>query len=217
MMIAMKKTRLIIFAKAPIPGFAKTRLIPALGEAGAAQLAQKLLFNTVENGLAANFDITELCATPSPEHSIWKELAIANHITWTAQGDGDLGERLARASKRAIDRGESVLLIGTDCPQLTPIILQQAAAALLKTKAVIIPATDGGYTLLGLTEFHPSIFEGIAWSTESVFINTVQRLQKLQWQVTVMEHLHDIDEPSDLCMLPSHWPEHNIFRNEIKV
>lgn len=208
----MNKIRLIIFAKAPIAGFAKTRLIPALGEVGAAQLAQRLLLNTIENGLACKFNITELCVTPDPKHSAWKELAINDDIVWSAQGDGDLGERLARASKRAIDQGESVLLIGTDCPQLTSDILQEAATTLLDTNAVIIPATDGGYTLLGINEFHSSIFEGVAWSTESVFVDTVQRLKKLHWSITIMQRLHDIDEPHDLAWLPSHWPEHKLFK-----
>jgi len=207
----MKKIRLIIFAKAPIAGFAKTRLIPALGEDGAAQLAKKLLLNTVRNGVEAKFTITELCVTPEPSDSIWKPLAIADDIVWSAQGDGDLGDRLARASKRAIDKGEAVLLIGTDCPQLTPSILQDAATALIDANAVIIPAADGGYTMLGLNEFHPSLFEHIAWSTESVFVDTVHRLKKLHWRITVLQHLHDIDEPKDLRWLPNDWPEYNIY------
>lgn len=208
----MKKVRLIIFAKAPIAGFAKTRLIPALGQAGAAQLAQTLLINTVNNGLESKFNTMELCVTPDPSHSVWEKFTIADNIVWSAQGDGDLGERLARASKRAVDQGESVLLIGTDCPQLTSTILQEAATALLDVNAVIIPATDGGYTLLGLNEFHPSIFEGIAWSTESVFVDTVDRFRKLHWQNHVMPPLHDIDEPQDLCWLPNDWPEHKTFK-----
>lgn len=211
----MKKIRLIIFAKAPIAGFAKTRLIPALGEEGAARLAKKLLLNTVRNGLDAKFTLTELCVTPEPNNTIWKSLAIADDVVWSAQGEGDLGDRLARASQRAIDKGDSVLLIGTDCPQLTPSVLQDAATALENTNAVIIPATDGGYTLLGLKEFHPSLFEDIAWSTESVFVDTFRRLEKLQWRITVLQHLHDIDEPNDLQWLPKDWPEKNIYQKHI--
>ncbi len=211
----MKNIRLIIFAKAPIAGFAKTRLIPSLGEEGAALLARKLLLNTVNNGLEAQFATTELCVTPDPSHSIWKSLPIADNVIWSAQGEGDLGDRLARASKRAIDEGDSVLLIGTDCPELTSAVLQDAATALSDTNAVIIPATDGGYTLLALNEFHPSLFEGIAWSSESVFMDTVSRLKKLHWRMTVLDPLHDIDEPKDLRWLPNDWPEQKNYQKYI--
>lgn len=203
----MKKIRLIIFAKAPLPGFAKTRLIPALGEAGAARLAQHLMLTTIENGLKANVGLTELCVTPEPSNAVWSTFPIPTEVKWSAQSGGDLGERLAKASKCAIENGESPLLIGTDCPQLSPDILRNAAKSLQDFDAVIIPATDGGYTLLGFNKFDSSIFENISWSTDSVFVKTVCHMTALNWRIAKLDSLHDIDEPSDLRWLPDNWPE----------
>ncbi len=207
----MKKIRLIIFAKAPITGFAKTRLIPALGERGAAQLAQKLLLRMLSHGETAVIGVVELCVTPELSHPLWKTLPISSTVELTEQGSGDLGMRLARASERAIDRGESVLLVGTDCPQLTPDILQFSAESLSSHDAVIIPASDGGYTLLGFNKYSALLFENILWSTDSVFSETRQRFEQLQWRVKIMAHLNDIDEPKDLQWLPDDWPERNFY------
>lgn len=128
-------------------------------------------------------------------------------VRWTVQGEGDLGQRLARACERAMSKGYAVLLMGTDCPALTADILQQAARALQDVEAVIIPATDGGYTLLGLNQFHTSLFEKIQWSTNTVLAETLTRIHHLEWRVDVLEPLHDIDEPGDLRWLPEIWSE----------
>ncbi len=205
-----KKIRLIIFAKAPVAGFAKTRLIPLLGKKGSAALAKKLLLTTIEQGVLADFSALELCVVPDPGDAIWQAFDIDAAIEKTSQGDGDLGERLGRATERAMAQGESVLLIGTDCPQLTSACLQEAANSLTTFDAVIIPATDGGYTLLGLNRFHPSLFKNIEWSTSSVCETTLSVLKNLQWRTHVFAPLHDIDEPGDLVWLPAHWPEAKI-------
>ena len=201
----MKPVRVVIFAKAPLAGFAKTRLTPALGRQGAAELAQRLLRHTLREALAAQVGPVELCVTPSPDQAIWQTLALPQTVRLTDQGEGDLGERMARAARRVMDAGESVLLIGTDCPQLDAARLQQAATALQHAHATLVPAFDGGYVLLGLNQFDASVFSAIAWSTDSVAMETLHRLQQLEWRVTSWPMLHDIDEPSDLTCLPPTW------------
>ena len=201
----MKPVRVVIFAKAPLAGFAKTHLIPALGRQGAAELAQRLLRHTLREALAAQVGPVELCVTPSPDQAIWQTLSLPGSVHLTDQGEGDLGERMARAARRVMDAGESVLLIGTDCPQLDVARLQQAATALQHTHATLVPAFDGGYVLLGLNQFDASVFSAIAWSTDSVAKETLHRLQQLEWRVTSWPMLHDIDEPSDLTCLPPTW------------
>ena len=198
----MKKIRIIVMAKAPVAGFAKTRLIPALGAAGAANLAQRLLLHTINNVTEANLGAARLCVTPEPENPVWDTLRTTANIEWEAQSDGDLGQRLAAASKHALAAGESVILMGTDCPALTAEVIRQAAHSLAQFNAVIIPATDGGYTLLGINEFHPSLFDGISWSTDKVCSQTLQRIRLLRWRVEVLSPLQDIDEPDDLRWLP---------------
>lgn len=199
--LPMKPVRIIILAKAPLPGFAKTRLIPALGAQGAANLAHRMLTDTVNKALAANVGTVELCVTPPVTDPAWQTLAIPDAVQWSDQGDGDLGERMARATQRVINAEESILLIGTDCPALSSACLQHATKALAHSDAVLFPTFDGGYALLGLNRFHQSIFSLIAWSTNTVTTETLLRLAQLDWSVSIHSKLHDIDEPSDLKWL----------------
>ncbi len=194
----MSRTQIIIFAKAPVPGRVKTRLIPALGEAASAQLAHAMLLATVAEASNAELGIPELCATPDPQDPAWLDLLPTAPLYLADQGDGDLGERLARAAKRTLLVGDRVLLIGTDCPELTRGHLRDAAAALDDYDAVLHPAQDGGYVLLGLRRFDPSLFEGIAWSSPTVAHETLDRIASLGWTVHVAETLRDVDEPDDL-------------------
>lgn len=196
------RARIVVFAKAPQAGFAKTRLIPALGPAGSARLAKQLLQQTIVDALAAKVGPVELCVTPGLADPTWCEVRLPSGLALSEQGEGDLGERLARAAQRRIENGEAVILIGTDCPELTAQRLQAAAMALENHDAVIHPTADGGYALLGLRRFHRRIFQGIAWSTDSVAYTTLCRSGELGWSVHVADLLHDIDQPEDLVHLP---------------
>lgn len=198
----MKPIRVVIFSKAPLAGFAKTRLIPALGQQGAADLAKRLLEHALYQALESQIGIVELCVTPSATDTFWQAMCLPSGVRLTDQGEGDLGERMARAAERVIGAGEFILLIGTDCPQLDAAHLQRAAIALQEAQATLVPAFDGGYVLLGLTRFDSSVFSGIAWSTEHVMGETMERLKRLDWRVETLPALHDIDEPSDLKWLP---------------
>ncbi len=190
-------TRIVIFAKAPVPGKVKTRLVPALGEVGAALLAQRMLADTVDRALAAAPADVELCASPHPADPQW-----AGHlpvgVRLADQGEGNLGQRLAAAATRVIDGGERVLLIGTDCPELDGSRLRGAAAQLDRHDAVIFPARDGGYVLLGLARTDASLFADIAWSTSTVAETTIARIRALGWSLHIGDTMSDIDEPADL-------------------
>lgn len=198
-------TRIVVMAKAPLPGLAKTRLIPALGEAGAAHLAARMLQQTLGTALAAAIGPVELCAAPEPNDPAWRDVAVPTNVVWSAQGAGDLGARMARAAQRGCALGERVLLIGTDCPALSAAHLQWAAAALDAHHAALLPTFDGGYALLGLRQIHPSLFEDMPWSTATVAFETVQRARHIGWTVELSQRLHDIDEPADLQWLPPAW------------
>lgn len=195
---ALKRVRILVFAKAPRPGFAKTRLIPALGAAGAAALAHRMLDETLAAAIAAAVGPVELVATPPVGTLAWSDVALPAGITVTDQGEGDLGARMARAVRRTVERGEAALLIGTDCVDLGPAMLRVAAAALRTHDAVLHPSTDGGYVLLGLARFHPGLFRDIAWSTETVAAVTIARFREIGWSVHVGDVMHDIDVPGDL-------------------
>lgn len=187
--------RVVIFAKAPVPGRVKTRLIPALGDKGAAALAAGMLEHTISEALASGLAV-ELCGDPDPAG--WYEGA---PVARTAQGDGNLGARLARAAARVLGE-EPVLLIGADCPALDRRRLRAAAQALGRCDAFLHPAEDGGYVLLGLRRFDPSLFTGIAWSTAAVAAETVARIETLGWRLETGETLRDIDTPADLDAWP---------------
>lgn len=189
------RARLVVFAKEPVAGRVKTRLVPALGEAGAAALAREMLAWTLAEARASGLDF-ELCGDPHPR--LWAEPPDA---PVSEQGDGGLGERLARAAERALAGADAVLLIGADCPELGRDRLAAAAAALERCDAFLNPAEDGGYVLLGLRRFDPSLFEGIGWGGADVFAGTLRRLGRLGWTVGVGERLRDVDSPDDLLWL----------------
>jgi hypothetical protein len=201
----MSETRIIIFAKAPQPGLAKTRLIPALGAERAAALARRMLDTTLERALGAQVGPVELRVTPAISDSAWRDIPIPDGVEISAQGEGDLGARLARATQSGLERNAAVMLIGCDCPELDSTALRQAAQTLQGVDAVMHPTTDGGYALLGLRRFHPRLFSDIPWSTSSVAHRTIQQVNALQWSLHVAAMLNDIDEPADLRRLPVEW------------
>ena len=200
-------TRIVVFAKAPQAGLAKTRLIPALGAEGAADLARNMLSHTLDQALAAGTQAVELCMSPAPADLAWQGLVLPQRVEQTNQGEGDLGARMSRAIDRAFNRALAlqqgpVLVIGTDCPALSADELSEAARQLERHDAVLLPASDGGYVLIGLQAPCPSLFTGMPWSTSVVAQETLRRMASLGLNVWQGPVLHDIDEPSDLKYLP---------------
>ena len=193
--------RTIVLAKAPLPGQVKTRLIPALGPEGAAALAAAMLVRTASTALEAALGPVELCAAPSRHLPVWKELRLPPDLEWSEQGEGDLGERMARAARRGLGAGGPVLLIGTDCPGLGANQLRAAAEALQERDGVLGPTWDGGYALLGMGRFEPSLFSAMAWSTPAVLAQTRLRLAAAGWSWRELPTLADIDTPGDLNAL----------------
>lgn len=200
-------TALIVFAKAPVPGLSKTRLIPALGPEGAAQIAQRLLIHTLQQALALHVDHLELCVWPSVQHPAFEHaLGISEgrlHIT--LQGDGDLGQRMHRALTRVLSLHTGALLIGTDAPGLDTATLSQAKQALSTDPAVFIPALDGGYALVGLTRPTPELFLNMVWSTPEVMQKTRERARGVGLAWLELPPIADVDEPADLIHLPAGW------------
>lgn len=194
---------LILFAKAPLPGQAKTRLIPALGLDGSAQLARWLLEHSLqqaEGALRAGFiDSLHLCT--SPPLARWPWTPDLSHWQVSSQVAGDLGARMAAPCQAALEEG-AVLLMGTDCPALSPQRIGEAAQALAEQDAVLIPATDGGYVLLGLNIWLPQLFSQMPWSTHQVAAITCERLAAAGYSCRVLPPLADVDEPADLAAVP---------------
>lgn len=198
---------LIVFAKAPVPGCVKTRLIRALGKEGAARLALRLLLDTVGRAVDAGVGPVELCCAPDDAHPAFRRLATHYPIGLATQGDGDLGARMHRALARNLRRHPRALLIGTDAPGLGAAHMRQAAQALQSTPAVFVPASDGGYVLVGLSRPMPALFEDIAWSSERVMAQTRERLASIGAAHAELGMVDDVDEPADLRHVPRRWLE----------
>ena len=201
----MTPCRIVIIAKAPLPGYCKTRLIPALGPEGAAALATRMLRRTVETALDARTGAVEVCAAPNAAHPLWSSLQLPAALDWSDQGEGDLGQRMERAAERTLARREHVVLIGTDCPALTAAHLRDATMALQRGEAALIPVFDGGYALLGLATMHAALFNDMPWSTSAVARLTLERIEKAGQRVHMGPRLYDIDDPEDLAHLPMQW------------
>ncbi|MFP4138529.1 MAG: TIGR04282 family arsenosugar biosynthesis glycosyltransferase [Halomonas sp.] len=189
------EVRLAILAKAPLPGRVKTRLIPACGAEEAARVHEALLRHTLAVATAA-MPATRITLWTALEHDhpLFLALAERHAIALRTQPEGDLGQRM----RRALTPGPA-MVIGSDCPALTPALLRRCAAALANHDAVCLPAEDGGYALLGLNEVHPSLFTDIAWGGEAVMEQTRQRLAALGWHLACPATVWDLDRPEDLA------------------
>ena len=193
----------MIFAKAPTPGQVKTRLVPVLGEPAAAALHGQLAERTLATALAAGLGEVELWCAPGTDDAFFLACAKQLGVGLRPQGEGDLGARMARALEFALAGGSPGLLIGSDCPALTPEYLREAADALVEgNDAVIGPAEDGGYVLIGLARRPAApLFEGIAWGSATVMQETRARLARLDWRWRELAPLWDVDRPEDLLRL----------------
>lgn len=191
---------MLVFAREPAPGRVKTRLIPALGAAGAAALHAALAERTVRVATEAAPGGVELWCTPDGDHPGLRALAIRHGLATADQGDGDLGARMARALARATAGGETAVLVGTDCPVLTPDYVRRAIGELhASADAVIGPADDGGYVLIGLRRGVPGLFDGIAWGEADVFERQCRRFEAAGLRWTALPVLWDVDRPADLA------------------
>jgi len=195
--------RILVFAKAPVPGQVKTRLAPTLGKCGAAQLHRKLVERTLDTASTAALGAIELCCAPDASHAYFAACAKRHGLSLHTQGEGDLGVRMARALERPLALGAPALLIGCDCPVLTPAYLHEAATALAcGADAVFGPAEDGGYVLIGLARApRAQLFEAISWGTDTVMQDTRARLRQLGWCWRELAPLWDVDRPEDLLRL----------------
>lgn len=188
---------ILVFARAPVPGKAKTRLIPRLGREGAAHLHERLTIHTLSTAVAARIGPIQLWCSPNSDHPFFTDCSARFSLTLHDQRGATLGDRMAYALCCGRSKHAKVLLIGTDCPGLTTRHLQSAQADLEQNDAVIVPAEDGGYVLLGLSKPIPGVFTDIDWGSERVYAQTMTRLAASDSRVAVHDSLWDVDLPAD--------------------
>ena len=197
----MKKNdcRLIVIAKAPIPGEVKTRLLPFLDVETASILHEQLVLHCLNTAIEAEVGQVDLWCTPSVDHPFFIHCAEKLQIELHLQTQGDLGRRMAHAFGETLKRTPMALLMGTDCPSLTCGDLKEAKRILHQDpQAVISPAEDGGYVLIGLRQYASQLFEGISWGTEVVMEETRRKLRRLGWQWHELPQRWDVDRPEDI-------------------
>jgi rSAM/selenodomain-associated transferase 1 len=188
----------LVFARAPLPGGAKSRLVPTLGNWGAARLQRRLTLRSLRTAAEARCGPLELHGTPRARHAFFERCARDFPLTLHAQRGEDLGERMLNAFRRGLRRHRAVILVGTDCPVLRPADLARAARWLAGgCDAVFAPAEDGGYALIALRRAAPTLFEGIEWGGPSVFSATRERLATLGWRWRALRTVWDVDRPAD--------------------
>ena len=194
-----------ILAKAPIPGLAKTRLIPHLGADGAAALQRWLLRRTLATAHAANLGPVTLWCAPETDHPDFAACQALGPVRLCRQPDVDLGGRMHAAVAESSAAG--ALVIGTDCPTLTPEVLREAAAVLREHDAVVIPAEDGGYVLIGLRQPVHAVFQHVEWSTDRVMAQTRQQLQAAGLTWRELAPSWDVDRFEDVERLLGLFPD----------
>ena len=189
--------RIVVMARAPVPGETKRRLIPALGAEPAAALHRAMIRRAVATALASGAGPVELWCTPGTDHEVFDALRRESRIELHVQVGPDLGARMHAAIE---SRPGMVVVIGTDCPFIEPHDLVRAAGALRGAAAdvVLAPALDGGYVLIAVDRPRPELFAGVAWGTPRVLAQTRRRAHAAGLRLLELEARRDIDRPDDL-------------------
>jgi uncharacterized protein len=187
--------RVLVFARAPVPGRCKTRLIPALGAAGAAALHRRLVLRTLAAARDAGCAVELWCA-PATAHGFFATCRRAHGVRLRRQPAGDLGRRMALALARALQAGPAVL-VGSDCPEFTAQDFRAALAALAANDCVLQPSRDGGYVLIGARRIERRALAAIRWSSTRELAQTRRRFARLGLRCAELRPLRDVDTPSD--------------------
>lgn len=194
-----------VFAKAPVAGECKTRLIPALGAQGSATLHQRLVRHRLEAACVWQRDTpgarVELWCAPDTAHPFFADCARNYDVTLHQQTGPDLGARMWLALCGAVAKGERPVLVGTDCPWLTMDDIAASFKALDSADAVVAPAHDGGYVLVGLKRAVPELFAGVMWGTDKVMAATRAAAKRVHATLAELRTLPDLDTPADLVRL----------------
>jgi len=189
------KQALIIFAKNPIAGKVKTRLAATIGNENALSVYRQLLLHTAEIASQLAVDKYVFYSDHIQQEDVWDNQLFSKET----QRGNDLGERMMQAFASLFDNGYNrIVIIGTDCPELSTEIIIDAFQLLEVYDFAIGPAHDGGYYLLGMKQFQASLFENINWSTHTVLAETRVKCEALQMDYTLLSTLRDIDREEDL-------------------
>ena len=194
----MASNLLIQFAREPVAGQVKTRMMPELSAQQACDLHRELVLWTCGSLLASGLGEVELAVAGDTGDRLFRQCRELGPIRVSRQRGADLGERMYLAIEQGLREHPRVLLVGSDCPAIDASYLGLALDALDEVPLVLGPALDGGYVLIGAREIHPALFRGIDWGSERVFAQSLERLREAGMSWLALPALADIDRPADL-------------------
>ena len=186
---------ILVFCKAPITGEVKTRLIPTLGANKACTIYKMLLEEAINSASEAELAQVQLWCTPHVTHEYFTQF---DGVNLYVQEGNDLGERMYKALSVTLKENQRAVLIGADCPTIDKTYLDRAIALLEDHDAVIGPAEDGGYGLIGLRESRTNYFDDIEWSTDQVCAETCRRFNVAGLNWALLPRIWDVDRPEDV-------------------
>ncbi|MDQ3730605.1 MAG: TIGR04282 family arsenosugar biosynthesis glycosyltransferase [Pseudomonadota bacterium] len=214
--IPFPNARLLVFAKAPVAGQVKTRMMPYLDPQSCAALQRWLTERTLTTAVSAAMCRVELWCAPHCAHPFFRECESRYGVALCAQWGATLGARMSFALRRALERADFAIIVGCDCPVISPAYLKRACALLVDGAPVVVgPAEDGGYVLIGLSrktlisarDAATTLFTNITWGTPAVMEQTRARLRGVNWEWHELEPLWDVDRPTDLARLKTQQQE----------
>jgi rSAM/selenodomain-associated transferase 1 len=194
---------MLVFARPPLEGRVKTRMIPAIGSAGATRLYRRMLLDTLATVRDTPADHRQLWSSEDGDDNALAELAREYGLSLHQQHGDNLGQRMHAALAAALRAADRAVLIGSDCPQIDTAYLQAAFEALEQCPVVIGPARDGGYVLIGLRRPAAGLFDGIPWGSHRVMSSTRQRLRRAGHRWHELPPLRDVDRAEDLAHFPA--------------
>jgi rSAM/selenodomain-associated transferase 1 len=189
---------ILVFAKAPVAGQVKTRLVPYITAGQAASLHEELTRDRLHMCTTADLCDVQLWCSPDTDHPFFSDCNRRYGVRLHTQTGNDLGERMSAALQAMLGQYKKIIIIGTDAPALDINTIDAAVNQLEHSDIVLVPAEDGGYVLLAASKHHQDLLTNVLWGTESVLASTVRNIERLGMRYSLLGECWDVDRPEDL-------------------
>jgi uncharacterized protein len=194
-----KKNVVIVFSKSPVEGQVKTRLIPEIGKLKATELYKELLVKTLDTAVNSEASEVQIWISGDVRHDFFSRYKSKEFISFYKQEGKDLGERMFNAFTHTLIKFSYIVLIGSDCPELSISDINSAMSYLKDGADLVLgPADDGGYYLIGLRSNDADLFHNIEWGSDNVFSETYSRAKEKNLNIELLTKRYDVDRASDL-------------------
>lgn len=189
---------ILVFAKAPVAGQVKTRLVPYITAGQAASLHEELTRDRLHICTSADLCDVQLWCSPDTDHPFFSDCSRRYGVRLHTQTGNDLGERMAAALEAMLGQYKKIIITGTDAPALDISTIDEAVNRLEHSDIVLVPAEDGGYVLLAASKHHQGLLTDVPWGTENVLASTLRNIERLGLNYSLLGECWDVDRPEDL-------------------